>query len=236
MIPNAGTSLLIALVFVVPGSVVQFTRTRLRGPIPDDSSATRAVIRVLSASTALTAAYLVVVGPYLGHLVVRAGHQVRDGQPPTHVRELGAWGALLLFAVPALVAAGDHLRISRGRGFRFAYDPTPRALDFAFRGRGPCYVRVLTTTNTWLGGYFGSDSFISSYPEPREIFLESAYRMNTDGTFGIQQPRTGIYIRCDDARSIEVIELDRSTAAATETPAETEPAAAPTETEESPPS
>lgn len=222
MIPNTGTSLLIALVFVVPGSVVQFTRTRLRGPIPDDSSATRAVIRVLSASTALTAAYLVTVGPYLGHLILRAAHQVRDGQPPTHLRQLGVWAALLLFGVPALVAATDHLRISRGFNLRFAYDPTPRALDFAFRSRGPCYVRILTTTNTWLGGYFGSDSFISSYPEPREIFLESAYRMGTDGRFEEQQPLTGIYVRCDDVRSIEIIDLARSETAGSAAPTQTE--------------
>lgn len=44
----------------------------------------------------------------------------------------------------------------------------------------------------------------SSYPDPREIFLEVGYAMNSDGEFtGEVSAPDGIYIRCDDVRLLD---------------------------------
>ncbi len=65
---------------------------------------------------------------------------------------------------------------------------------------------ILTTDGRWIGGFFGKGSFVSSYPEPREMFVEGAWRMDDDGKFVAAQPNSvGLYLRCDDIRSVEFI-------------------------------
>jgi hypothetical protein len=109
--------------------------------------------------------------------------------------------------VPAALAGADDWRLRKGLSLRLAYDPTPRAWDYAFREIEPTYVRVLTTDGTWLGGWFGENSFVSSYPEPREMFIQTAHLMDADGSFGAEQVGTnGMYVRCDDIRAVEFVD------------------------------
>lgn len=208
MIPNTGVGLLIAVFFVVPGSVYQFVRSRLRGPAPDDASATNRLLRALAVSAFLATVYAATVGPYLVTLV-------RDSRPFPSVydqilangRELAIWALALLFLVPALLAWLDFLRLRRGWTMRVTYDPTPRAWDYAFRDIEPSYVRLLTTDGTWLGGWYGPNSFASSYPEPREIYIETAHLMHDDGSFGSEQPGSGgLYVPCEDIRVVEFVD------------------------------
>ncbi len=208
MIPSTGVGLLIAVLFVVPGSVYQFVRSRLRGPAPDDASATNRVLRALAVSAVLVTIYAATAGP---HLVTLARDSRRaptiDDQFLAHGRELALWALGLLFLVPAALAALDYARLRAGWTFQLTYDPTPRAWDYAFRDINPTYVRMLTTEGSWLGGWYGPNSFVSSYPEPREIYIEVAHLMNEDGSFGAEQPGSGgLYVRCDDIRAVEFID------------------------------
>ena len=92
---------------------------------------------------------------------------------------------------------------------RISYNPTPRAWDHAFKEAPECYVRLLMTDGSWLGGLYGAKSFVSSYPEPREIFIQEAWSMKPDGAFDMKQPQTiGMYVRCDDVRSIEFVSIN----------------------------
>lgn len=208
MVPSTGVGLLIAVLFVVPGSVYQFVRSRLRGPAPDDASATNRVLRALAVSAFLATVYAATAGP---HLVTLA----RDSRARTtpydqllaHGREFALWALALLFLIPAALAALDYGRLRLGWTFRLTYDPTPRAWDYAFRDIHPTYVRLLTNDGVWLGGWYGPNSFVSSYPEPREIYIETAHRMNDDGSFGDEQPGSGgLYVRCDDIRAVEFVD------------------------------
>lgn len=55
-----------------------------------------------------------------------------------------------------------------------------------------------------MGGWFGSASFASSFPDPREIYLEVGYEMDAQGSFtGDVSAPDGLYIRCDDARLVD---------------------------------
>lgn len=211
MIPSTGTGLLIALIFVVPGLVYQFARSRLRGPAPDDASATHRLLRALAVSAALDAMYASTAGPTIVKLLNPNGTTDRSTNVVQHLRGLSLWALLLLFAIPSGLAALDTVRLRLGWTppftARLTYDPTPRAWDFAFRDIEPTYVRVLTQDGTWLGGWYGVNSFVSSYPEPREIFIETAHRMGPDGSFGPEQVGTGgMYIRCDDIRAVEFVD------------------------------
>ena len=63
-------------------------------------------------------------------------------------------------------------------------------------------------TGSWLGGLYGADSFVSSYPEAREIFIQEAWSIMPDGSFNGKQRQTiGMYVRCEDVRSIEFMSI-----------------------------
>ena len=128
------------------------------------------------------------------------------------VRPLALWALVLLFLIPATLAVVSYLapkvpRPARLKWTRLTYDPTPRAWDFAFNGTPPTYVRILTMDGRYIGGWFGANSFVSSYPEPREVFLEIAHHMYPDGRFGDEVSfSSGLYVRCDDVRLIELVD------------------------------
>ncbi len=213
MVPSTSVGLLITVLFVVPGSVYQFVRSRLRGPAPDDASATNRVLRALAVSAFLATVYAAAAGPHLVRLARDASEQATVyEQLLAHGRELALWALGLLFLVPAALAVLDFARVKYGWTLRLTYDPTPRAWDYAFREIEPTYVRVLTPDGVWLGGWYGPNSFVSSYPEPREIYIEVAHQMNADGSFGAEQPGSGgLYVRCDDARAVEFVDASSET-------------------------
>ena len=215
-IPSTAVQLLIALLLVLPGAVYQVARSRLRGPTPDDASATNRILRALGFSAGLDAAYLVLFGPHLLDLIRDGAGKVSFTVAAGHARPLGWLALLLLIIIPVLAAGlgtvgtlwGPRVRTWPGirRLPRITYNPTPRAWDHAFKEAPECYVRLLMTDGSWLGGWCGQKSFVSSYPEPREIFVEKAWSMKADGAFDTEQPRSiGMYVRCDDVRSIEFV-------------------------------
>lgn len=218
-IPSTAVQLLTALLLVLPGAVYQVARSRLRGPNPDDASATNRILRALGFSAALDALYLLLIGPSLFSLL-RDDKGVLDWNTAvSNARTLG-WLALLLLIVVPIAAAGLGTLATiygprwRGRTWlrwvpRISYNPTPRAWDHAFKEAPECYVRLLMTDGSWLGGLYGAKSFVSSYPEPREIFIQEAWSMKPDGAFDMKQPQTiGMYVRCDDVRSIEFVSIN----------------------------
>lgn len=67
-------------------------------------------------------------------------------------------------------------------------------------------MRILTTDGRYLGGWYGNDSFVTSYPDVHEVFLEVAHHMGADGSFGEEVANSrGLYVRCDDVRLVEVL-------------------------------
>lgn len=209
-VPGSAFQLIMLLLFVLPGSVYQFVRTRLRGPERDDFSALNRTLRALGASTLFVAIYAVCLGKPVLALIQRA--QSNDAtEALSAVRPLALYGVLLLFLIPAAAAALSPLakRLPRPgplAKIRLAYDPTPTAWDFMFYGLGPTYIRVLTTEGSYVGGWYGSDSFVTSYPEPHEMFLETAHVMHDDGSFGPEvESGSGVFIRCEDIRLVEVV-------------------------------
>lgn len=210
MIPQDATGVAIVLSLIVPGFVYQVARRRFRGPTPDERDATARVLRAFAVSALLAFVYLAVFG--------RGLLDLRDdsGSLAEHPRGLAVLGVLLLFAVPAALAAAEQLvhvstspRDAWQRVRRRAlttYDPTPTAWDYCFTGREPGWLRVMTADGLWIGGWFGVESYASSYPEARELYIEQQYRMSDEGEFADEIPESaGVYVRCDDARVVEFI-------------------------------
>jgi hypothetical protein len=67
-------------------------------------------------------------------------------------------------------------------------------------------VRVLTKDGNWVGGYAGTESFYTNYPQSREVFVETAWKLSEQGEF--EHPitgSTGQWIKCDDAPVVEFL-------------------------------
>jgi hypothetical protein len=233
-IPGSGGQLLILLLFVLPGSVYQTVRTRLRGPIPSDQDATSKVLRALAVRTGLNALYLAIFGK--GLLEPLRAQSLPGLEKAVDLHLVGLWALLCLFVVPALLACAVFWssrsevigttaeKVIQTFGWtKPAYHPSPRTWDFAFTDIRPCYVRVLSADGYWSGGWFGESSSAASFPESMEIFLEKAWTMSKTGEFLHEQPGTrGIYVRCDDARSVELLDgLDPMDDGVGESPAST---------------
>jgi len=219
-IPGSAAQLLIALLFVVPGSVYQAVRQRLRGPTPDDLNFSNKLFRAIGVSTTLMAIYLAIAGKHLVGLTKVPHSDTSSWQgAESHALALGWLVLLLLLIVPALLGVLDYFRASRTFSLRglASYAPIPRAWDFAFKDLEPCFVRILTADGVWLGGWLGEQSFVSGFPEPREIFIEIAHEMQPDGSIGDPQPwSVGLYVRCDDVRAVEFLRQPLSSDTASE--------------------
>lgn len=197
------------LLAVVPGFLYQGLRARLRGPTPDDRELGVRVVRALAWSGALALLYVGVLGSTLTDALSRPASSLE------HPRS-AAWVAFVLVVVlPATLAVAVHAwttwraypSMSWSERFR-VYDPTPTAWDFASSRSGPGFVRILTKDGAWVGGYAGADSFLTSYPEPREVYLQEAWQMADDGTFEapvVGNGTVGVWVRCDDVQLVQFL-------------------------------
>jgi hypothetical protein len=218
-IPGTGGELLIVLLFVMPGSVYQTVRSRLRGPIPSDHDAASKLLRALGVSAGLNAVYLAVFGD--GLLKPLRAQSVKDLEDSVNVHAAGWWAFLLLIVVPALLACvafwlgrldwkamrrkwvSDE-RMAKLHLEQLAYYPSSRTWDFAFNNHGHLWVRARFADGSWTGGKFGDNSLVGSFPEPLDLFLEEAWVMGPDGEFLEPVKDTkGVYVRCDDAVAVE---------------------------------
>lgn len=209
MIPTNGTQLIITLVLVLPGFVYQETRIRLRGRRPSDVDATSRLLRAIAGSVMFAAVYAVVVGPALldsdGALRTVEEHPRLSGIAAV----LGAFGApVLLAALPSVSPIKKFRECLAGKfeGKFTRYDPRPSAWDVAFQDAYESFVRVRMKDGTWYAGYFGLNSYATSFPDERSVFVEVEYTVDPDGT--IRDPvngSVGSVIDCAEAVVVEFL-------------------------------
>jgi len=83
--------------------------------------------------------------------------------------------------------------------------PFPSAWDYYFDKRMPCFVLIHLKNGRMIGGYYGVNSFATSFPSDGDIYFETVYAVDEKGKFG--QPianSTGALIRRDDYSYIEI--------------------------------
>jgi hypothetical protein len=57
-----------------------------------------------------------------------------------------------------------------------------------------------------VGGWLGSRSAVSAYPQQGDLYLQAQYRMGSDGRFLGRVPGTaGVYMRAADVEVLEVL-------------------------------
>lgn len=212
MILSGGWAQALAVVLlVVPGLIYQSVRSRLRGPSPEEIDTTSRVLRAVTVSTVFALAYLLFWPEALLLARLNARDALEQIDRPTLI---GAAAAALVApaALALLVHAGTVFRAGhRGRQFLLnfsTYSPVPTAWDFAAHNRRPCFIRVLTADNTWIGGYAGEESFVSAYPQQRDVYVEVAYELDSAGAFVRPvEGSAGMWISCSDAKLLQLVEV-----------------------------
>lgn len=210
-IPNSLAQILITLVLVVPGFVFQGVRIRLRGRTPGDTELTTRILSAIVLSTIFAFAYVVALGSTVADT---AGLHARALQHPRMYALLGLGAAFVIPAATAylftLVAnsprlAGAQQKLLTDQWTRI--DPRPTAWDAAFSDIGECFVRVRTRDKTWYAGWFGGSSYASSWPDPRTLFVEVAYMVDSSGKIGEPvENSVGAFIDCADADYVELLQ------------------------------
>lgn len=199
--------IVVLVLFVLPGVSYQFVREWMRGPVPGERDLSERVLRALTASIALDAIYLIAFGPQIVRLIRPTGRpwfSTAVAEP----RQAAAISLALLIVIPAAAAWLVGLIERRRHPSRF--DPVPTAWDSTFRSRQPCFVRARLKTGAWVGGWYGTRSRASAYPNQADLYLESAYEMGTDGTFGPRVRSTGgMYLRMDDVDVMEFVTISQ---------------------------
>lgn len=212
-VPTNAFGVLALIVLVLPGIVWVAVRTAVRGRRPNDADVAGRVLQALVISVALDALYLLVLGPAA---VRRLAAATEPGAPG--VRTTAAAVLVLGVAVPAvaayLVNGKPALQQVHRRAPRWlklplrttANQSTPNAWDWSAPNLGGRWVRIRTAEGKWVGGWFGNGSYLSTYPEPHDIYVVDQHAVAADGTIGDQIPDTaGVWVKLKDGDIVEWI-------------------------------
>lgn len=65
---------------------------------------------------------------------------------------------------------------------KLAPHPIQKPWDYIFSKQKPYFIKVVLTNGTIVGGYYGENSFSSSYPSPEQIYLEQSWIIKDNGS------------------------------------------------------
>lgn len=178
--------------FLVPGLVVLFVRSQfVTGRRPPHSAA------VLSYLT-ISVIYYALALPLL-HLALSTSG---TWQSPL------AWFSLI-FVGPAglglllgLNVQKNWLRRVLQRWHLSVVHPIPTAWDWKFGRSGYEWVLVTLKDGTRFGGFCGPESFMSSDPNERDLYIQWVYEIDGEGQWSASDER-GLFIAAGEVRTIE---------------------------------
>ncbi len=204
------------LALLLPGVVHAAVRIRLQGYNAADRNLGERILQAASVSVFLDSVYLVFFGNWLAPLV-----KIGQGVVVKRPAEVG-WALLLLgIVIPAIagfIMYGQIPAISKLVKFvrtkapkwlvnltpKTGYNQAPTAWDWVAIQKGGRWVRILTGDGRWIGGFFSDESFVSTYPEPRDMYLAIQWIMSEDGKF--LEPSvnsSGVWLSLEDAQLVE---------------------------------
>lgn len=205
--PATLSEMLIVVAVVLPGLVFATVRSWLRGLGPEDVSAANRVAQALVIGVLFDLLYLVLLGQHL--LAATTLDTPRD------VQTLAGYVIVLGIAFPALVsyaAFGRPFRRMRVLGRDIVipltttpYRSTPTAWDRKIPHLGGKFVRIRLPDGYVVAGWYGGHSYASTYPHPRDIYLEHQYGVTEDDCLveldGSQQT-AGVWVSVPDGSTV----------------------------------
>lgn len=214
-IPTDLIGVFVVVALVVPGTVFGGVRTWLRGHRWSDQTTASRVLEAVLVSVILDAVYLWVIGSWLAPWIVEPRSML--GRAPA---TSGLAVLLMVVVVPAALAFCLHadLRLvplaERGPAARVrvprrrtAFESAPTAWDKVAPTRGDRWVRVLLPSGERVGGWMSSESYVSTFPHARDMFIQEQFTVDADGRFGQRVVGTsGIWLAITDGCIVEWLE------------------------------
>mgnify|MGYP006148537501 FL=1 len=113
------------------------------------------------------------------------------------------FGGIILIA-PILWAFVFYIMSTKKWFSKFLINPTKSSWDLFFSKRESYYVIVTLKNGNQIGGKYGVSSFSSTFPNPKEIYIEEVWNLNKKGRFKNKQEQTaGILITENEISTIE---------------------------------
>ncbi|MHA7298832.1 DUF6338 family protein [Pseudarthrobacter sp. MDT3-1] len=191
-VPSSLPELFFFAAMVVPGITYAWAKRRFVGWQAPNQDVGARVLEALFVSAAFLIAYGALFFAISGATIADAAVQLDAVTQKWH----GAWvwilGAVLLVGLPTLASYFINARwvktpMSDGTVKRKQVNrskDTPRGWDkCAFSAYTPRFVRIKTSNGSWYGGWFDSDSLVSTYPHEKDIFIQMQWQMGPDGEF-----------------------------------------------------
>ncbi|WP_328857833.1 DUF6338 family protein [Williamsia herbipolensis] len=206
MIPQSALQVAVFLVLVLPGFVFNATRRQLRGgPTPDEKDFSIRLVHGIGISVGFIGLYLVILGHELSKYMIE--HDYARDQLVDHTRTVGIYFLALTLGIPVATAFLFQIRLSV-KPFELFWEPiksrTPSAWDKFAPVRAGCYVKIRRTDGSWVGGFLeNGKGFVSTYPEPKDIFLSHEFKINPSGEFiGPVSNTAGVYVPLNGGETV----------------------------------
>jgi len=116
---------------------------------------------------------------------------------------------LILFLSPVVgtLAVVKLMQTSAFRSVRETFGirhPAPKAWDYFFGRGAACWIIATLKSGRVIGGYYGNESFASSFPHEEDLYLELLCDMTPEGRLnGITPLTVGGIIRMEDVQLLE---------------------------------
>ena len=147
---------------------------------------------------------------YLETIVFGIFHFILFGKLLMRANDYGQWLEIIAYlgvfiVIPALSAILFKMLLYSPFLKGKIIHPSPKAWDYFFGLREPCFMLIHLKSKNTIGGLFKDSSFASSFPESEDIYLEEIWKINEKGEFIEKLPQTaGMLV---NIQNIEYIEL-----------------------------
>jgi hypothetical protein len=230
-IPTTTLGVAVIVAMVIPGIVFAAVRTALKGFQAHDRSVSARIVQAVMVSVVLDSVYLIFFGSLVSEIFAAGSSALLTNAPLvgwlTLLLGVAVPGAIAyclyskarVFAITQRRAArllvrlfGRSFVVSRRRLTRViaalspntSYNATPNSWEWIAPKKSENWIRVLSRDGRWVGSWSTQNTFFSSYPEPRDIFVPIQWKMGEDGNF-IEpvENSSGVWIDLEGAQFVE---------------------------------
>lgn len=123
------------------------------------------------------------------------------------------WASLVFIVIivgtPILLALA-YIRILNSKWFQNNFNiQVPTAWDWYFSRRPLCFIRIYLKDGNEIIGYFGENSYATSFPNDGSIYLEKVYMQKEDGTLFMIEQSDGILISKESYSLVEFYKTEQ---------------------------
>ena len=235
-LPTTTLGVAVILAMVIPGIVFAAVRTTLKGFQAHDRSVSARIVQAVMVSVLLDSIYLITFGSVLSQIFAAGSKALLTNAAlvgwltlllGVTVPALAAYG--LYSKAPGLAIAQRKMARTmirlfgraamngriKARNFfktvspKTSYNSTPNSWEWVAPKKSDNWIRVLTREGRWVGGWSSENTFFSSYPEPRDIFIPIQWKMDSDGNFTEAVRRSsGVWIDLEGAQLVEWLDRE----------------------------